>query len=44
MLVSEKPKNKKGGRASIESSFDNDVDPKAMNERQIMAKKIKEGS
>lgn len=45
MLVSEKPKNKKGGRASIENSFENnEIDLKGMNEKQINARKIKEGS
>jgi hypothetical protein len=44
MLVSEKPKNKKGGRASIENSFENDIDLKGMSEKQINARKIKEGS
>lgn len=33
MLVSVKQKTKKGGRASIENSFENDMDIEAMQER-----------
>jgi hypothetical protein len=33
MLVSDKPKQKRGGRSSIENSFEDDVDPKAMNDK-----------
>jgi hypothetical protein len=42
--VSSKPTFRKGGRASIESSFENDNNILSMHERQKVAKKIKEAS
>ena len=44
MLMSTKKEKKRGGRASVENSFDSDSDMKKMLEKQVLAQKIKENS
>lgn len=44
MLVSERQKPTKGGRASVENSFENEPSLKQMKERQKIAKQIRDGS